>query len=112
MEFINLPILVLSLILVVSILTSLASSRMNIPLILVFLCIGLIVGDGGGLGIVSGFHQPKIAFFIGSVALALILFDSGYQTNLKSYKKTAGPSMLLATVGVFFTALFLAPAAR
>ena len=112
MEFINLPILVLSLILVVSILTSLASSRMNIPLILVFLCIGLIVGDGGGLGIISGFHQPKIAFFIGSVALALILFDSGYQTNLKSYKKTAGPSMLLATVGVFFTALFLAPAAR
>ncbi len=112
MGFINLPILILSLILVVSILTSLVSSRMNIPLILVFLCIGLVVGDGGGLGIVSGFHQPKAAFFIGSVALALILFDSGYQTSMKSYKKTARPSMLLATVGVLFTALFLAPAAR
>lgn len=106
------PILILSLVLVISILTSLVSSRANIPLILVFLCIGLIAGDGGGLGLISGFHQPKVAFFIGSVALALILFDSGYQTNFKSYKRMAAPSLLLATIGVLFTALFLAPPAK
>jgi len=112
MDFINLPLLLLSAILVFSILTSFFSSRANIPLLFVFLCIGLVLGDGGGLGLIAGFHQPKMAFFIGSVALALILFDSGYQTPFKSYRRTLFPSVLLATLGVFFTALFLAPAAH
>ena len=64
MDFINLPILAFSVILVISILTSLISSRANIPLILVFLCIGLLLSDRGGMGFVAGFHQPKLAFFI------------------------------------------------
>ena len=111
MDFINLPILAISLILVISILTSLVSKRANIPLILVFLCIGLAFDGEGALSIFPMIHQPNIAFFIGSVALALILFDSGYQTNLKNYHKTATPSIALASIGVFLTALFLAPAA-
>ncbi len=111
MDFVNLPLLLLSALLIFSILTSLVSTKANIPLILVFLCIGLMVGDGGGLGIVTGFHSPKMAFFIGNVALALILFDSGYQTSFKSYRLTAMPSLLLATVGVLLTTLLLAPAA-
>lgn len=111
MDFINAPILLFSLVLVMSILTSLISSRANVPLILVFLCVGMIFGDSG-LGLIQGFQQPKVAFFIGSLALALILFDSGYQTNFKSVKKTLKPAIFLATVGVFFTALFLAPAAH
>ena len=110
MDFINLPILAFSVILVISILTSLISSRANIPLILVFLCIGLLLSDRGGMGLVAGFHQPKLAFFIGSLALALILFDSGYQTNFNSVKKNLKPSVLLASIGVFFTAALLAPA--
>ena len=112
MDFINLPILLFSVILVISILTSLVSSRANIPLILVFLCIGVFLSDRGGLGIVSGYHQPKLAFFVGSLALALILFDSGFQTNFASVRKNLAPSVLLASFGVFFTAALLAPAAH
>lgn len=110
MDFVNFPLLLMSALLIFSILTSLVSTKANIPLILVFLCIGLMVGDGGGLGLV-GFHSAKMAFFIGNVALALILFDSGYQTSFKSYRMTAVPSLLLATVGVLLTTLLLAPAA-
>ena len=109
MDFVNFPLLLMSALLIFSILTSLVSTKANIPLILVFLCIGLMVGDGGGLGLV-GFHSAKMAFFIGNVALALILFDSGYQTSFKSYRMTAVPSLLLATVGVLLTTLLLAPA--
>lgn len=112
MEFINLPILAFSVILVISILTSLISSRANIPLILVFLCIGILLSDRGGMGFVAGFHQPKLAFFIGSLALALILFDSGYQTNFTSVRKNLKPAVLLASIGVFLTACLLAPAAH
>lgn len=111
MDFINLPILIFSFVLVFSILTSLFSAKANVPLILVFLCIGLLCSDNG-LGLVHGFGQPKIAFFVGSLALALILLDSGYQTPFESVKKNLKPSVLLATVGVLFTALFLAPAAH
>lgn len=112
MDFINGPILVVSLLFVLSILTSLVSNRANIPLILVFLCIGLIVGDVSAGRILNELHHPKVAFFIGSMALALILFDSGYQTTFKSLKKTAAPSLILSTLGVFLTSLFLAPAAH
>ncbi|MBQ4084374.1 MAG: potassium/proton antiporter [Alphaproteobacteria bacterium] len=110
MDFINGPILVVSLLFVLSILTSLVSNRANIPLILVFLCIGLIVGDVSAGRVLNELHHPKVAFFIGSMALALILFDSGYQTTFKSLKKTATPSLVLSSVGVFLTSLFLAPA--
>ncbi|MBP5534778.1 MAG: potassium/proton antiporter [Alphaproteobacteria bacterium] len=112
MEFINFPILIFSVILVFSILTSFVSSRANVPLILVVLCIGLFFGDKGGLGIVAGYHQPKLAFFVGSLALAFILFDSGYQTNLANVRKNLTPAVLLSSFGVFFTALLLAPAAH
>ena len=111
MGFINLPILIFSLVLVISILTSLFSAKANVPLILVFLCIGLVCGDSG-LGLVHGFGQPKVAFFVGSLALALILLDSGYQTQFQNIKKNLTPSVLLATAGVFLTSLFLAPAAH
>ena len=111
MEFINLPILIFSLVLVVSILTSLFSAKANVPLILVFLCIGLLCSDNG-LGLVQGFGQPKVAFFVGSLALAVIVLDSGYQTQFQSIKKNLTPSVLLATVGVLLTALFFAPAAH
>ena len=112
MEFINFPILIFSVILVFSILTSFVSSRANVPLILVVLCVGLFFGDKGGLGIVAGYHQPKLAFFVGSLALAFILFDSGYQTRLASVRKNLTPAILLSTFGVFFTAVLLAPAAH
>ena len=65
MDFVNLPILIFSVILVVSILTSLVSNRANIPLILVFLCVGIFISDREGIGIVAGYHQPKLAFFVG-----------------------------------------------
>ena len=79
MEFINLPILIFSFVLVFGILTSLFSAKANVPLILVFLCIGLLCSDNG-TGLIQGFGQPRVAFFVGSLALALILLDSGYQT--------------------------------
>lgn len=111
MEFINFPILIFSVILVFSILTSFVSSRANVPLILIVLCIGLFFGRGG-LDIVAGYHQPRLAFFVGSLALAFILFDSGYQTNFANVRKNLTPAVLLSTFGVFFTAVLLAPAAH
>ncbi len=111
MDFINLPILLFSLLLSVSILTSLISSRIGIPLILAFLCIGLGISSGG-FDIVKSLQRPGIVFFIGSVALAFILFDSGFHTSIKNYRQNAKPALLLSTAGVILTSIILAPFAH
>ena len=111
MDFINLPILLFSVLLGISVLTSLVSFRIGVPLILLFLCIGLLTG-GAGLSLLEGIRHPQMAFFIGSVALALILFDSGFHTKTKGYKQIFLPSFLLATIGVILTAAILAPIAK
>jgi cell volume regulation protein A len=108
MDFINLPILLFSILLTVSILTSLISSRVGIPLILAFLCMGLAV-SAGHIEMLQSLQRPGIIFFIGSVALAMILFDSGFHTSMKNYKQNAKPALLLSTLGVVMTTLFLAP---
>ncbi len=111
MDFINIPILLFSLLLSFSILTSLISSRIGIPLILAFLCVGLTI-SAGDLNVFQSVKRPGIIFFIGSVALAMILFDSGFHTALKNYKQNAKPALLLSTLGVILTAVILAPFAH
>ncbi|MBY9065797.1 potassium/proton antiporter [Hyphomonas sp. WL0036] len=83
-------------------LTSLVSQRFGAPLLLVFLGIGLLAGEDGLLGI--NFDSGYAAYFIGSLALAIILFDSGFETSFRSYRVAAAPALSLATVGVLLTA--------
>ena len=111
MDFINLPILIFAALLCISILTSFLSLRVGIPLILIFLCVGLLAGLGG-FELLETLRRPKICFFIGSLALALILFDSGFQTEMKNYRLASRPSVILATVGVVATAAFMTPFVR
>ena len=108
MDFVNLPILIFAALLCISILTSLFSLRAGIPLILIFLCIGLLAGTGS-FEMLETLRRPKICFFVGSLALALILFDSGFQTEIKNYRMAKKPSIILATIGVIATAAFLTP---
>ena len=108
MDFIDLPILLAGLLLTISILTSLISSRVGVPLILLFLCIGLCVG-AADVELLQSLQHPRIVFFVGSVALAMILFDSGFHTPMKNYREDAKPAILMSTLGVVLTALMLVP---
>lgn len=109
MDFIYVPILLVTILMVVSILTSLFSAKSGIPLILVFIFIGVIASAGHFAPFFTELQHPRIVFFIGSVALALILFDSGFHTPMKSFKQAAYPSVLLSTVGVALSAAILLP---
>ena len=108
MDFINLPVLLAGILLTISIMTSMVSSRVGVPLILLFLCIGLTVG-AGNFELLQSLQHPRIVFFVGSVALAMILFDSGFHTPMKNYREDAKPALLLSTLGVAVTALILVP---
>ncbi|WP_453974150.1 potassium/proton antiporter [Amorphus sp. MBR-141] len=96
-----LVILISSGLLIASIFTSLAAFRFGAPLLLVFLFVGLAAGEDG-LGL--QFNDAGTAYFIGSLALAVILFDSGFGTAKRSFRQAAGPAITLATVGVLLTA--------
>lgn len=89
--------------------TSLLAFRFGAPILLVFLCLGLLVGEDG-LGI--PFDDAPLAFFIGSLALAVILFDSGFGTKFASLRIAAAPAVTLATIGVLLTAALVGVAGR
>jgi len=92
------------------ILSSLLALRFGAPLLLVFLLIGMLAGDAGP-GQLS-FDDVRTTYLVGSVALALILFDGGLRTKFQSIRTVLAPSMVLATIGVLLTALIAAPAAK
>lgn len=94
---------------VVSVFTSLVAFRFGAPLLLIFLGLGLAAGSDG-LGI--EFSDVNTAYFVGSLALAVILFDSGFGTSLKAFRQAAAPSIVLATVGVILTTLMVGMVAR
>lgn len=88
--------------------SSLIAFRLGAPLLLLFLCIGLFVGEDG-LGLY--FDDAPMAYGVGSIALAIILFDSGFNTSLATFRQAALPALTLATLGVLVTAGLFALAA-
>ncbi|MCP1676544.1 NhaP-type Na+/H+ and K+/H+ antiporter [Natronocella acetinitrilica] len=109
MEWMYLLILVSAGLIVVSVLTSVLAFRFGAPLLLVFLFIGLLAGEDG-LGL--AFDDADTAFFIGSLALAVILFDSGFGTRVQALRRAAAPAIVLATVGVLLTTILVGLAAK
>ncbi len=109
-DAINIAVLIGAGLVALSTLTSLVSQRIGAPLLLVFLGIGLLAGEDGLLGI--EFDSGAAAYFIGSLALAIILFDSGFETPLRSYRVAAFPALTLATLGVIITAGVVGAAAH
>lgn len=94
----------------VSVLFSRAVDRLGVPVLLLFLALGMIAGSEG-LGRFP-FDDYAVAVRLGTVALVLILFDGGFNTTIASVRQVLGPATILATIGVAATAAFLAAFAR
>jgi cell volume regulation protein A len=86
------------------------AARIGVPIVLLFLALGMLAGNDGIGGI--AFDNHGLAFRIGTVSLVLILFDGGLNTALAMVKKHAGPAVVLATVGVVATASLVGVAAH
>ena len=94
----------------VSILFSRASERFGIPIVLIFLGIGILAGSEGLGGI--AFEDYGFAFRIGTVALVLILFDGGLNTPMAAVRQVIRPAGVLASLGVLGTAGLVAAGAH
>jgi cell volume regulation protein A len=100
----------LGVLLVVSTLLSRASQSVGLPVALLFLLIGILAGSEGIGGI--DYENYPFAFRLGTVALALILFDGGLNTPMSAVRRYIAPAGVLATVGVFGTAMLVGAAAH
>jgi cell volume regulation protein A len=96
--------------LAVSVLSSRASQRIGVPIALFFLVLGILAGSEG-IGRIP-FDDYRLAFRMGLVALALILFDGGLNTPLEAVRRVWAPAGVLATAGVLVIAGLVAGLAR
>src|SRR5260370_9402721 len=110
LDSVSLTIMFAALVVLAGILSSLVALRFGAPLLLVFLLVGMLAGESGPGGI--KFDDVHTTYLVGSIALALILFDGGLRTRFATFRSVFAPSLVLATIGVLLTAALTAPAAK
>ncbi|WP_395019748.1 potassium/proton antiporter [Dongia sp.] len=106
MELVNQFIFIGALLILLSILAGMVSSRLGAPLLLVFLLLGMLAGEDGVLGI--AFADYRSTFAVGSIALAIILFEGGLRTPRDVVRLVFWPAFSLATLGVLLSAFAIA----
>ncbi|MBQ9336133.1 MAG: potassium/proton antiporter [Lentisphaeria bacterium] len=98
-----------ALLMMVSLLSSKLSGIINMPCLLLFLAIGLVAGSellNSPLKRVTLENGAIVANYIGSVAMAFILFSGGFDTSFKNVRPVFGAGTILSSLGVLLTALF------
>ena len=102
------------LLMAVSVIFSRALERLGLPIVLLFLVLGMLAGSEGLGGVMFGatYDDYDFAFRLGTLALCLILFDGGLSTPWSAVREGIGPASVLATIGVVGTAGLVALTAR
>src|SRR3954462_5939820 len=106
MNNINTILLSLSLMMVLSILIAKLTKNIGVPVLLLFIGIGMVAGSEGFGGIY--FDNARTAQNIGIISLIFILFSGGLETQWKSVRPILGSSLSLATLGVLITTFAIA----
>ncbi|MEY8878277.1 MAG: potassium/proton antiporter [Leptothrix sp. (in: b-proteobacteria)] len=109
MDFINAPLLAAATLVFASLLAGMLSARIGFSFLLVFLIAGMLAGEDGPGGWLFG--DFRLSFWVGNVALAVILLDGGLRTSFVTFRTGLKPSLLLATLGVLLSALLTGCAA-
>lgn len=100
---VEIVLLVLSVLFFVSILAGKAGYQFGVPVLLLFLAVGMLSGTDG-LGI--EFENFQVAQTVGTISLCIILFSGGMDTKISEIRPVIGQGVVLATAGVFLTTIF------
>ena len=102
MDFVNVPLLAAAGLVFFSVLAGLFSARIGFSFLLVFLLAGVLAGEDGPGG--YRFNDFRLSFWVGNLALAIILLDGGLRTAFSTFRTGLKPASLLATLGVLVCA--------
>lgn len=80
--------------------------RFGVPALVLFVFVGMLAGSSGPGGI--AFEDYALAYEVGTLALAVILFSGGMNTHLSTLKEALAPALVLSTVGVALKLVILA----
>lgn len=98
-------LLIGSILLFISLFAGKTSYKFGVPVLILFITIGMLAGSEGIGGIY--FDNPKTAQFIGIVALNFILFSGGLDTDWRMVRPVLWQGITLSTLGVLTTAAIL-----
>lgn len=101
LELFGISTLIGSALVMLSILLGLVTSRAGMPLLLIFLAVGMLAGEDGPGGI--QFDNHVVSFWIANIALAVILLDGGLRTPIAIFRVAFKPALVLSTLGVVLT---------
>ncbi len=73
------------------------AARVGVPALVLFVGLGVFAGSSGPLGI--AFSDYNLAYDIGLIALAVILYSGGMETRLRLFNVAVVPAGMLATLG-------------
>jgi len=110
LDFLAIPLLIAAGLVFISLLAGLFSVRLGFSFLLVFLVAGMLLGEDGPGGV--AFKDFELAFWVGNVALAVILLDGGLRTHYGTFRTGLKPALWLATLGVLVTAAITGVAAH
>ena len=109
LDFLTLPLLAASALIFISVLAGVFSTRVGFSFLLAFLLTGVLAGVDGPGGL--DFSDYRLSFWVGNIALVIILLDGGLRTHYPTFRTGLKPALLLASLGVILTAVFTALAA-
>jgi potassium/hydrogen antiporter len=96
-------LLIVGLVLVLGVVAAFAAVRASVPMLVVFLALGMLLGSEGPGGI--GFDDPDLARTIGIFGLVAILFEGGLTTSWRDVRPVVWPAAILSSAGVGITTL-------
>jgi cell volume regulation protein A len=108
-DFLSLPLLAASALIFISVLAGVFSTRLGFSFLLAFLLTGIFAGVDGPGGL--EFNDYRLSFWVGNIALVIILLDGGLRTHYPTFRTGLKPALMLASLGVILTAGFTALAA-
>lgn len=94
------------LLLLISVFASKTMSKFGLPLLLIFILVGMLAGSEGPGGII--FNNAGLTQILGTFALIFILYSGGLSTHLENVAGIWKPGVVLASAGVMISTLIMA----
>jgi potassium/hydrogen antiporter len=95
-------LLLVGAILILGVVAAMLARRLRLPVLVLFLGLGMFLGSDGPGGIY--FDDADLTRAIGIIGLVAILFEGGLTSNWRSVRRALVPALSLSSVGVIVTA--------